>query len=52
MKNQENFDYPFGQCLGSLGGRLTHLHGFVTGIFFSDRIMRMRGEWEEFSGNK
>ena len=47
MKNQEIFNYPIGQWLGRLDGRLTHLHGFVTGHLFNNRMMRMRGDWEE-----
>jgi hypothetical protein len=28
MKKEENFDYPFGQWLEMLGGRLANLHEF------------------------
>jgi hypothetical protein len=56
MRNEENFDYPFGQWQGKLDGRLTNLHGFVTGNLFKNRIMRMCEEWEELvmeiGGNK
>ena len=47
MKNQENFDDPVGKFLGRLDARLTNLHGLVTGPLFSDRAMRMCGNWEE-----
>jgi hypothetical protein len=52
MKNEENFDYPFGQCLGSLNGRLTNLHGFVTWHLYNDRIMNWEELAKEFSGKK